>query len=127
MSALYLPFLFPPWLFGFAPLEISTDMMTDTADEAAPKTGELFTLATNVKPPPPPHTFGPRLHVPPHNSPSGHEQHEWKCQCCQLFKITVLPRGQEAYRMYRFGKDGAQFEDEREPACQVLTDRGCRP
>lgn len=123
MTALYNPFLFPPWLFGFAPLEIFDTMMTDTADETKPKTGELFTLAT--KPPRRAHTFGPRLRVLPHDSPSHHEQHEWKCQCCPLFKITVLPRGQEPRREYRYA-DGCRFEDEREPECVAIVTNGSK-
>ena len=75
----------------------------------------LFKLAT--APRPEPHIWGARVRVQPHESQSGHEQHEWPCQKCRLVRITVLPQGGPARREYRFGESGAQFEDEREPMC----------
>lgn len=84
--------------------------------------GQLFKLATRAR-----HTFGSRTRVMPHESKSGHEQHEWACQCCPMVKITVLPQGRAPYRAYRFA-DGCQFEDSHEPGCAaVVTTGGKRP
>ncbi len=89
--------------------------LNSSATNPAPESGALFTLATRRK-----HAYGERQRVMPHDAPSGHEQHEWRCQCCPLVKITVLPQGRAPYRAYRFA-DGCQFEDEREPECGGLT------
>ncbi len=115
MSITHFDPLFDPTFWWPWPLKESEMLTPDTTAEAhaPPDTAApLFKLATSRK-----HVYGPRTIVPAYASQTTHEQHEWKCQCCGLTKITVLPRGQEGYRMYRWGADGVQFEAEREPGC----------
>lgn len=87
----------------------------------SPQPSLKFTQVTCLK-----HTYGARAIVSPFAAQSGHEQHEWKCQCCPLFKITVMPRGHAAIRMYRFGEAGNQFESDFEPACSAGEVKGMK-
>ncbi len=95
---------------------------SDTVVDGRP----LFSLATRPKPEP--HVWGARERVMPHDSPSGHEQHEWRCQRCPMVKITVLPRAAEARREYRHRDEARQFMAEWEPGCVPgLTSGAAKP
>ena len=87
----------------------------------SPQQKPLFQQVTCLK-----HTYGPRIRKAPHETESGHEQHEWKCQLCPLVKITVMPKGRAAIRMYRSGEAGNQFESDFEPACSAGEVKGMK-
>ena len=73
------------------------ERIANVNDHAAPP---LFRLATRPKPEP--HKFGEFVTiVPPHDSVTGHEQHEKTCTRCGAVRITVIPKTGDPWREWR--------------------------